>query len=76
VARKRNVRKRNVVREFLKSLATDPAKLGRFIISPEKVMNADKIPKEHRAEIKNVLALEIARRLTVIPEAYTAVLQA
>jgi hypothetical protein len=63
--------KRNVVQEYLARLATDPAKLGRFILDPEGEMNHDKIPKKNRADIQNALAIEIARKLVVSPEGCT-----
>ncbi len=73
MAKKKTTRKKFDPKKFLAELATNPEKLGKFILDPEGVMNAEKVPKEHRMHIKNALAHEIHRRLTSDPEAYAAV---
>jgi hypothetical protein len=59
-----------LAKKFLTELATDPEKLASFINDPEGAMEARRIPKEDRAFIRNVVALEVAKKLVVIPEAF------
>ncbi len=57
-------------KKFLTELATDPEKLGRFILDPDGMMKAEGIDVKHHAHIKNAVAHDVAKRLTTTPEAY------
>jgi hypothetical protein len=55
---------------FLRELATDPKKLGKFILDPEGAMQAANVSEEHRAHIKNGVAHLVHQKLIKPPEAY------
>jgi hypothetical protein len=57
-------------KKFLAEIASDPAKLGRFIHDPEGLMDELKVPKQHRVHIRNAIAQEVHKRLAPTPEAY------
>ena len=60
-------------KEFLKELATDPVKLGKFILDPEGAMNEAKITAEKdRTHVKNSIAHFASEKL-VKPDAYTVI---
>ena len=61
-------------KSFLAEIASDPEKLGRFILDPEGTMNAAKIEKKHRIHIKNAIAHQVNLALASTPEAYSVVL--
>jgi hypothetical protein len=67
----RKIEQPAIVKQFLRDLATDPAKLGKFIKNPNGELNKAKIPKKYRADIKNCLAIAISKRLVTPPEACT-----
>lgn len=50
-------------KQFLMEVATDPEKLGNFILDPEDAMNAAKVPKKEQAHIKNAIAHYVHERL-------------
>jgi hypothetical protein len=56
-------------KKFLAELASDPEKLGKFILDPEAVMNQAKISKKDRTMIKNAVAHFIHEKLVKPPEA-------
>jgi hypothetical protein len=56
--------------QFLRELATDPKKLGRFIIDPEGAMKAANIAEEHRGHIKHGVAHLVHEKLIKPPAAY------
>jgi hypothetical protein len=56
--------------QFLTELATDPEKLGKFILDPEGAMKAASVAKEHRAHIKHGVAHLVHEKLIKPPEAY------
>jgi hypothetical protein len=58
------------VKQFLRDLATDAEKLGKFIKNPEKLMNQAGIDKKHRIHIRNSVALEVCKKLARTAEAY------
>jgi hypothetical protein len=51
-------------------IATDPEKLGMFILDPEGAMDAAKIAKKERTHIKNAIAHYVHEKLVKPPEAY------
>lgn len=61
---------KKTAKQFLAEIATDPEKLGRFILNPERVMNEAKIPKKDRVHIKNAIATVVHKKLARTPEAY------
>ena len=57
-------------KQFVTELATDPEKLGSFILDPEGALNQAKIDKKHRAPIKNGVAHLVHEKLVKPPQAY------
>jgi hypothetical protein len=56
---------------FLTKLATDPTLLGEFIKDPDHVMKQYKIDdKKMRDAIRSCLALEVAKKLLICPDAF------
>jgi hypothetical protein len=56
--------------QFMTELATDPEKLGKFILDPEGAMDEAKINKTDRTQIKNAIAHFVHEKLVKPPEAY------
>jgi hypothetical protein len=57
-----------LVKNFLTSLATDHELLLEFIKDPDRVLNRHKIrDKATKESIRNLLALEISKKLLVVP---------
>jgi hypothetical protein len=61
-------------KKFLADIASDPEKLGRFILDPEGVLNEAKIEKKHHIHIKNAIAQHVHQALASTPEAYTVII--
>jgi hypothetical protein len=59
----------NRVQDFLTRLATDPELLLEFINYPDRVLEAHKIREKDRVDVRNLLALEVAKKLLVVPTA-------
>jgi hypothetical protein len=57
-------------KEFMTEVATDPEKLGKFILDPEAAMDEAKITKKERIHIKNALAHYVHEKLVKPPQAY------
>jgi hypothetical protein len=57
-------------RKLLKDLGSDPKVLSDFIKDPEAVMSSRNIPDHEKVSVRNWLALEIAKKLVVTPDAY------
>ena len=70
---KKKAPKKKTPKQFLTEIASDPKKLANFIVNPEAAMNAAKIEPKHRPHIKQAIAHEVYKRLT-IPEAYAVFL--
>jgi hypothetical protein len=63
-------KKAKSVKHFLSELATDPEKLGKFILDPEGAMEAANIAKAHHAHIKHGVAHLVHENLIKPPEPY------
>jgi hypothetical protein len=58
------------VQLFLTSLATDSDLLLEFIKNPDRVLQEHEIrDKTTQEQIKNLLAIEVAKKLLVVPKA-------
>ena len=55
----------NDVQRLLGDLASDPTVLGQFIQHPDRVIQQYGIKKEEADSVKNLLAVEVAKRLVV-----------
>jgi hypothetical protein len=66
--------KANSVKKFLTELATNPEKLGKFMMNPERTMREAKIDKKHWAQIKNSVAQHYHKKLVSTPDAYALML--
>jgi hypothetical protein len=66
------------LREFLSELATDPTRLGEFILDPDAAMSAAELSEADKAALRSGFANLIAARLAGLPaeEAFAATLQA
>ena len=56
--------------QFLTEIATDPEKLGKFILDPEGAMNEAKIGKQDRGHVKNAIAHFVHEKLVKPPDAF------
>ena len=54
----------------MKEIATDPEKLGKFILDPEGAMDEAKIGKKERMQIKNAIAHHVHEKLVKPPQAF------
>jgi hypothetical protein len=59
-------------RQFLTEMATDPEKLGKFILDPEVAMDEAKIAKKDRDQIRNAIAYHVHQKLAKPPQAHSA----
>lgn len=57
-------------KQFMTEVATDPEKLGKFILDPEGAMDEAKITKKERTQIKNAIAHYVHEKLVKPPDAY------
>jgi hypothetical protein len=68
VAKKKSAKR--TPKQFVTDIATDPAKLGKFILDPEGAMDDAKITKKDRVHVKNAIAHLVHEKLVKPPEAY------
>jgi hypothetical protein len=66
--------KASSIKKFLTELATDPEKLGQFILDPDRVLRAAKIDKKHWLHIKNAVAHDVHQKLVATPDSYALML--
>lgn len=56
-------RPKKSAKQYLMEVATDPEKLGKFILDPEGAMTTAKIPKKEQDHIKKAIAHYVHERL-------------
>lgn len=54
---------------LLKDLGTNPETLAEFIKHPNAVMKGRKIPEAEQTYLRNTVALEVAKKMIISPEA-------